>query len=394
VKVLLNDGLEAQGLKVFHDAGIETDTKKRDVNGLLTEIGQFDALIVRSATKVTREIIEAGAKGNLKIIGRAGVGYDNIDASAASEHGIVVKIAPFGSTNAVAELAINLMLSISRNTPQAHHSLKNGIWIKKKLEGTELTSKTLGIIGCGRIGQKLAQIAKLGFDMEILGHDLYPNQESRIKYVSKEEILKTADYISIHTGGKDIIIGEAELAQMKPTAFIINTSRGNNIDQTALYNALKEKKIGGYATDVYKEEPKAEGDSFNDQLKELDNVVLCSHLGASTVEAQVETSTEIARVLSGYLIDGDFTNAVNAGKNIEHEEKKQVYNLFIHHKDIPGVFANIDKVLAENNINIQANYSHQISTGHAISVYVLHQKAPPEIITQLKAIPNVCNAKN
>jgi len=392
VKVLLNDGLEPEGLKVFQEAGIETDVKKRDLNGLIADIGQFDALVVRSATKVTREVIEAGAKGNLKIIGRAGVGYDNIDVIAASEHGIVVKIAPYGSTNAVAELAVGLMLSISRNTPQAHHSLKNGTWIKKKFEGTELAYKTLGIIGCGRIGQKLAQIAKRGFDMEIIGYDICPNQESGIKYVSKEEVLKNADYLSIHTGGKDIIIGEKELAQMKPTAFIINTSRGNNIDQMALYTALKEKKIGGYATDVYKEEPKTEGDTFNDKLKELDNVVLSSHLGASTVEAQVETSTEIARVLSGYLMGGDFTSAVNAGENIEVEEK-QVFTLFIHHKDVPGVFANIDRVLAESNINIRANYSRQISTGYAISVYVLHHETTPEIIAQLKAMPNICSVK-
>jgi len=393
VKVLLNDGLETQGLEVFQKAGIETDTKKRDLNGLIAEIGQFDALVVRSATKVTREVIEAGAKGKLKIIGRAGVGYDNIDAAAASAYGIVVKIAPYGSTNAVAELAIDLMLSISRNTPQAHHSLKNGVWIKKKLEGTELSHKTLGIIGCGRIGQKLAQIAKRGFDMEIIGYDIYPNPETKIKFVSKEEVLKQADYISVHTGGKDIIIGEKELAQMKPKAFIINTSRGNNIDQTALYNALKEKKIGGYATDVYKEEPKTEGDPFNDKLTELDNVVLSSHLGASTIEAQVETSTEIARVLSSYLLSGDFTNAVNASETIEVEEK-QIYTLFIHHKDVPGVFANIDKVLADNNINIRANYSRQISTGYAISVYVLHDKATPDIITQLKTTPNICNVKH
>jgi len=392
VKVLLNDGLEQQGLKVFHDAGIETDTKKRDLAGLLSEIGQFDALIVRSATKVTREIIEAGAKGKLKAIGRAGVGYDNIDASAASEYGIVVKIAPYGSTNAVAELAIDLMLSISRNTPQAHNSLKNGIWLKKRFEGKELTYKTLGIIGCGRIGQKLASIAKRGFDMDILGYDLYPNQESGIKYVSKEELIEKSDYISIHTGGKDIIIGEKELAQMKPAAYIINTSRGSNIDQTALYTALKEKKIGGYATDVYKEEPKTEGEPFNDKLKDLDNAVLSSHLGASTTEAQIETSTEIARVISNYLLGGDFVNAVNAGGNIAVEEK-QVYTLFVHHKDVPGVFANIDKVLADNNINIRANYSRQINAGYAISVYILHHQVTPEIITQLQAVPNICSAK-
>jgi D-3-phosphoglycerate dehydrogenase / 2-oxoglutarate reductase len=392
LKVLLNDGLEQEGLKIFQDAGIETDTKKRDVNGLLAEIGQFDALVVRSATKVTKEIIEAGAKGKLKIIGRAGVGFDNIDAAAASENGVLVKIAPYGSTNAVAELAIDLMLCISRNTPQSHHSLKNGVWIKKKLEGRELAYKTLGIIGCGRIGQKLAQIAKRGFDMEVLGYDIYPCPESGIKFVTKEEVLAKADYISIHTGGKAIIIGANELAMMKPTAYIINTSRGNNIDQDALYNALKEKKIGGYATDVYKEEPKSENDPFPDKLKELDNVVLSSHLGASTVEAQVATSTEIARVLTGYLLGGDFTNAVNAGESIEVEEKA-VFTLFIHHKDVPGVFANIDKVLADCNINIRANYSRQINTGYAISVYVLHQQISDDTLSKLKAVPNVCNVK-
>jgi len=210
--------------------------------------------------------------------------------------------------------------------------------------------------------------------------------------VTKEEVLTKADYISIHTGGKDIIVGAKELSLLKKTAFIINTSRGNNIDQQALYDALKEGKIAGYATDVYKEEPKNEGDAFNDKLKELDNVVLSCHLGASTVEAQKETSTEIAKVVSGYLLGGDFTNAINAGENIEVEEK-QVYTLFIHHKDVPGVFANIDKVLADNNINIRANYSRQINSGYAISVYVLHQEVTPEIVAKLKAVPNVCNVK-
>jgi D-3-phosphoglycerate dehydrogenase len=393
MKVLLNDGLEKDGIALFQQAGIETDNKKRDAAQLVADIGQFDALVVRSATKVTREVIEAGAKGKLKIIGRAGVGYDNIDAVAASEHGIVVKIAPFGSTNAVAELAVGLMIAVSRNTPQAHHNLKNGVWVKKKLEGRELNGKTLGIIGCGRIGQKLAHIAKLGFNMEVIGFDICPCPESGIKFLAtKEEVLQKADYISVHTGGKAVIIGAQELAIMKPSAYIINTSRGNNIDQQALYTTLKDNKIGGYATDVYKEEPKVENDPFNDKLKELDNVVLSSHLGASTVEAQRETATEMARVLSAYLLGGDFTNAINAGESIEVEEK-DIFTLFIHHKDVPGVFANIDKVLADNNINIRANYSRQINTGYAISVYVLHQEATPEIVDKLKAVPNVCNVK-
>jgi D-3-phosphoglycerate dehydrogenase len=393
MKVLLNDGLEKEGLKLFQEAGIETDTKKRDLTTLIAEIGQFDALIVRSATKVTREVIEAGAKGKLKIIGRAGVGYDNIDVAAASENGIVVKAAPYGSSNAVAELAIGLMLNVSRNTSQANYSLRSGVWTKEKLKGTEIAYKTLGLLGCGRIGQKVAQIAKRGFDMEVIGYDIKPCPESGIKFLSKEEVLSKADYISIHTGGKDVIIGEKEIAQMKPTAYIINTSRGSNIDEQALYKALKEGKIAGAALDVYTEEPKNEGAEFRNKFAELDNVVLSSHLGASTVEAQRETATEMARVVSGYLLGGDFVNAVNAGESIELEEKP-VHTLFIHHRDVPGVFANIDKVLAENDINIRANYSRQLGKGgYAISVYVLHQKVTPEIVTKLKAIPNICNIR-
>ena len=393
MKVLLNDGLEKEGLKLFQEAGIETDTKKRDFTVLVSEISQFDALVVRSATKVTREVLEAGAKGKLKIVGRAGVGYDNIDVTAASENGIVVKSAPYGSTNAVAELTIGLMLSISRNTPQAHYSIKNGVWTKGKLKGTELAYKTLGLLGCGRIGQKVAQIVKRGFDMEVIGYDIKPCLESGIKFMSKEAVLTKADYISIHTGGKDVIIGEKEFSQMKKTAYIINTSRGSNVDEQALYKALKERKIAGAAMDVYYDEPKLECVEFKCNLKELDNVVFSSHLGASTIEAQRETSTEIARVISCYLLGGDFTNAVNAGENIEVEEK-EVHTLFIHHRDVPGVFANIDKVLADSDINIRANYSRQIgNSGFALSVYVLHKKVTPEIINKLKAIPNIFNVK-
>jgi D-3-phosphoglycerate dehydrogenase len=393
VKVLLNDNLASEGIKVFEDLGIETDTRKRNVNSLVEDIGQFDALIVRSATKVTRAVLESGAKGKLKIVGRAGVGYDNIDVAAASENGVVVKCAPYGNTNAVAELTLCLMLNISRNVPQAHHSLKSGEWRKSEFKGTELSYKTLGILGCGKIGQRVAEIARRGFDMEVIGYDICPCAESTVKYVSKEEVISKADYLSIHTGGKAIIVGEKELSLMKPTAYLINTSRGYNIDEEALYKALKEGKIEGAAVDVYTEEPKKEGADFKSKLRKLDNVIFSSHLGASTIEAQRETSTEIARVVSRYLLGGDFTSSVNAGESIELEERP-VYTLFIYHRDVPGVFANIDKVLADNDINIRANYSRQIGrSGYAISVYVLHKKVPPQIIDTLKSIENICNVK-
>ena len=393
MKVLLNDNLEKEGIRVFKELCIETDTRKRNLDTLIAEIGQFDGLIVRSATKVTRAVLEAGAKGKLKIVGRAGVGYDNIDVAAASENGIVVKCAPYGNTNAVAELAICLMLNISRNIPQAHHSLKSGEWKKAEFKGTELSYKTLGILGCGKIGQRVAEIARRGFDMETIGYDICPCAESTVKYLSKEEVISKADYVSIHTGGKAIIIGEKELSLMKPTAYLINTSRGYNVDEEALYKALKEGKIAGAAVDVYTEEPKKEGAVFKSKLGELDNVIFSSHLGASTIEAQRETSTEIARLVAKYLFGGDFTNAVNAGESIELEERP-VYTLFIYHRDVPGVFANIDTVLADNDINIRANYSRQIGkSGYAISVYVLHKKVPAKIIETLKSIENICNVK-
>lgn len=394
MKALLNDGLEKEGIALFKEFGIETDLRKRDMNTLINEIGQFDALIVRSTTKVTREVIEAGARGRLKIVGRAGVGYDNIDVEAASEFGIIVKCAPYGNTNAVAELTICLLLSVSRCVPQSHMLLKNGIWEKERFKGIELSRKTLGILGCGKIGQRVAEIARRGFDMDVLGYDIKPCPSvSTIKFTSKEEVLKKADYVSIHTGGKDVIVGEKELSQMKPTAYLINTSRGANVDEEALYNALKTHRIAGAALDVYAEEPKKEGAEFLSKLRTLDNVVFTSHLGASTVEAQRETSLEIARVVAGYLLGGDFANAVNAGETIELEEKP-VYTLFIHHRDVPGVFARIDKVLADHDINIRANYSRQIGkSGYAISVYVVHQPITPKILRTLEGLENVRSVK-
>jgi D-3-phosphoglycerate dehydrogenase len=393
LKVLLNDGLEKEGIRLFEESGIETDTRKRDQNALIGDIAQFDALVVRSSTRVTREVLEAGAEGKLKIVGRAGVGYDNIDVAAASEFGVVVKSAPYGNTNAVAELTLCLMLNASRNIPQAYKALKKGVWVKEKLKGVELSYKTLGILGCGKIGQRVAEIARRAFDMEVIGYDINPCLESSIKFLSKEEVLAKADFVSIHTGGSEVIIGEEELSLMKPTAFLINTSRGSNVDEQALYDALKQVRIAGAALDVYQDEPKVEEGEFKSKLREFDNVIFSSHLGASTIEAQRETSIEIARIIAGYLLGGDFTSAVNAGESIDLEERP-VYTLFIHHRDVPGVFANIDKVLADNDINIRANYSRQIGkSGYAISVYVVHKRVSPEIIKTLKEIENVCNVK-
>ena len=390
MKVLLNDGMDKEGIQLFGEAGIETDTRKKDQKTLVEQIGEFDALIVRSATKVTKEIIESGAKGKLKIVGRAGVGVDNIDVDAASKNGIVVKSAPYGNTNATAELALALMLNISRKVPQAYCSLKSGVWKKKPFGGLELSGKTLGIIGCGRIGQRLSELV-LGFNMPVVGYDPVVRPNSRIEYVPKDEVLSRSDYISIHVGGKGVMIGQREIALMKPTAYIINTSRGPNVDEKALYEALATGRIAGAALDVYEEEPKEDGAEFGNRLRELENVVLSPHLGASTKEAQTKTSIEMARVVIDYLLKGDFSGAVNVGEGIESEERP-LYRLYFHHSDTPGIFAQIDGMLAENGINIRENSSRQIGKGNAITVYLLLQEVNLNIINELNRIKGVYKA--
>ena len=390
MKVLLNDDLNKEGIKIFTEAGFATDTKKRDAKTLVKQVGEFDALIVRSATKVTREVIEAGAKGHLKIVGRAGVGYDNIDTAAASQNGIIVKNAPWSNINATAELALALILNVSRNIPQAHNSLKQSVWRKKPFEGSELSGKTLGIIGCGRIGQRLSELV-IGLNIEVIGYDPIVKVNSRIKFLPKEEVLKRSDYISIHASGGKMVIGKKDIAMMKPTSYLINTSRGSNVNEEALFKALKARRIAGAAFDVYKDEPKNEGSEFRSKLKELDNVILSSHLGASTKEAQIKTSIEIAQTVVDYLKKGNFSDAVNVGENIELEAKP-FYPLFVYHEDKPGMFAKIDKVLADHGINIRETPSRQIGEGCAIAVYLVHQRVSKRVLNNLKNLEGVHRA--
>ncbi len=389
VRVLLNDGMNPEGIETFQKAGISVDDNKRKADELLRDIGGFDALVVRSSTKVTKEVLDAGASGNLKIIGRQGVGFDNIDVEAASQNGILVKTAPYGNTNAVAELVVGLMLNVSRKIAKADHMLKNGKWSRRNLEGYELSGKTVGLLGCGRIAQRLSRLLS-GFGAQVIGYDIALDRvreafpDSRIKYLSKEEVLR-ADYISLHTGGNATVVGEKEIALMKPSAVVINTSRGRNIDEKALYQALKEGRIAGAGLDVYAEEPESENGDFANKLRELDNVVLTPHLGASTKEAQVKTSMEIARIVVDYLLRGDFSNSVNVGETVEMEEK-QVRPLFIHHLDVPGAFAQIDGKLGEYKINIRENRSREIGTGHVLTVYLVHQLPSKEVLAELKKL--------
>ena len=394
MKVLITDGMEKEGLDVLANAGVAFENKKIPPEELIKEISGYDGLIVRSATNVTKEVIGAG--DNLKIIGRAGVGVDNIDVSAATEKGVVVKFAPYGNTNATAELALGLMLAVSRNIPQASGSLKAGTWVKKQYAGAELTNKTLGIIGCGRVGQRLAELV-MGFNMQVLGYDPYcKSTESRIKHVDKlEELLRKSDYISLHLSGQEKpIITSKEILQMKKTAYLVNASRGSNIDEKALYDALTLKihAIAGAALDVYEEEGK-EGKPYINKLFELPNFIGTPHLGASTDEAQRKTSIEMAEVVANFLLRGDWNSSVNFKEEVELKEAK-TYLLHVLHQDKKGMFAQIDSVLADNGVNIKEIKKRldEKNKDNALAIYIVHQEVDAETISRIKAIEGVYRA--
>ena len=389
MRILANDGLNEEAIALLKKEGFSVETEKRSTEDLLGEIGDFDALLVRSATKVTRAIIEAGTKngGKLKIVGRGGVGTDNIDLEAAKECGVIVKFAPNGNTNATAEHALGLMFAVARRVPMAHHCLKGGVWHKKRFAGSELMGKTLGVIGCGRIGQALAAKA-LGIGMKVVGYDLYRMQDSNVDYLdSIDEVLKVSDFISLHTGGKNAIITEREFALMKPTAYLINASRGSNVSEAALYGALKNGVIAGAALDCYEKEPKLEGEAFACSLHELDNIVMSAHLGASTKNAVRKTGLEIAEVVTKYLRRGDFGNSVNVGETVE-EEGKRIYSLFITHEDKPGMFGKFGTALGDLGVNIRENNSRFLSDS-VQTVYVVHQEPTEAVREKLMAIPGV-----
>lgn len=313
MKVLVSDKLAQEGLDILKKAkGIRVDMQTGLAPGELKKIiGDYHGLIVRSGTKVTKEIIEAGKK--LKIIGRAGAGLDNVDVEAASRKGIVVMNAPGGNTISTAEHTISMILALSRNIPQAHLSLKEKRWDRKKFMGTEIYGKTLGVIGLGRIGAEVAKRA-ISFGMKILAFDPYLSLDKvrtlKIEPVALKELLKRSDYISVHTPlTKETkhLISDKEINLMKKGVRVINCARGGIIDEKALIMGLKSGKVAGCALDVYEKEPPLES-----PLLKLDNVVVTPHLGASTEEAQVNVAIDIAKQMCDGLLGRRMKNAVNA----------------------------------------------------------------------------------
>jgi len=312
-KILISDKLEKEGLDILTaDKSFQVDCKFGiPAVELKSIIKDYDALIVRSGTQVTAEIIEVANK--LKVIGRAGVGLDNVDLSAATKKGVVAMNTPSGNTTSTAEHTMSLIMALSRNIPQAVASLKGGKWERSKFTGVEIYGKTLGIIGLGRIGTTVAKMAQ-AFGMITIGFDPYLSAEiaakNGIKLVELEEIYKTADYITVHIPKTDEttnMIGEKQIAIMKKTVRLINCARGGIIEEQALVKALQEKRIAGAAVDVYDVEPP----DFNSPLFKLDNCVTTPHLGASTSEAQVNVAIEIAQAVRDALSGRGIRNAAN-----------------------------------------------------------------------------------
>ncbi|MEW6607193.1 MAG: phosphoglycerate dehydrogenase [bacterium] len=312
MKVLVSDPLSKEGLEILEKVeSIEVDVK----TGLKPEelvacIGDYDGMIVRSETKVTKEVIEAGKK--LQVIGRAGVGVDNIDVPSATKKGIIVMNAPGGNTVSTAEHTIGMILALSRNIPQADKSMKEGKWDRKKYMGVELCGKTLGVVGLGRIGSYVAQIG-LAFNMKVLAYDPYISQEKAkrmgVELSELDELYRRSDYITLHVPKSDEtkkMISKAEIDKMKDGVRIINCARGGLIDEQALYEGLKLGKVAGAALDVYETEPPVDS-----PLLTLDNCVLVPHLGASTIDAQINVGIEMAQQVVDALTSGVIRNAVN-----------------------------------------------------------------------------------
>lgn len=305
MKILITDKMAEEAIKLLKDAGHEVTFDEMDAETLLKEIPNYDALMIRSRTKAVTDVVNAGAKGNLKVIGRAGIGVDNIDIETAGKHGIPVVNSPTGATASVAELAIAHMLTLSRHIAKADKTMKQGEWAKKQLKGTELGEKTLGLIGTGNIGTYTAKLAKC-FGMNIVGYDPFISKEDMAKDgIEKVEelsdLMQKSDYISLHIphiSETHHIVNEEMIAKMKPSAYLINCARGGTVDEKALYDALKNEKIAGAALDVFESEPPAENLFSN-----LDNIVMTPHIGANTREGQIKAGTvcaeQIKKVLEG-----------------------------------------------------------------------------------------------
>ena len=312
-RVLVSDKLSETAVNIFRDKGIDVDFQPdlgKDKDALYDVIDQYDGLAIRSATKATAHLIEKAT--NLKVIGRAGIGVDNVEIPAASRKGIIVMNTPFGNSITTAEHAISLMLAVARQIPAADASTQAGKWEKSKFMGVEITNKTLGLIGCGNIGTIVAERA-IGLRMKVVAFDPFLSEERAqqlgVEKVELDELYPRADFITLHVPKTDktaMMINAEAIAKMKDGVRIVNCARGGLVDETALAEAIKAGKVAGAGFDVFEVEPAEASPLFG-----LHNVVCTPHLGASTSEAQENVAIQVAEQMSDYLINGAVSNAIN-----------------------------------------------------------------------------------
>src|SRR4051812_45822038 len=325
-KVLISDPMDPKAAEIFRAKGVEVDEKpglsKEELKAI---IGQYDGLAIRSATKVTADLLDAAT--NLKVIGRAGIGVDNVDVPAATARGIVVMNTPFGNSITTAEHAIAMLFALARDLPAADASTQAGKWEKNRFMGVELTSKTLGLVGCGNIGSIVADRA-LGLRMKVIAYDpfLTPERalELGVEKVELDQLLGRADFITLHTPLTDQtrnILSRENLAKTRKGVRIINCARGGLIDEAALKEALESGHVAGAALDVFVDEPARDNPLFG-----TPGLVATPHLGASTTEAQVNVAIQVAEQMSEFLTRGGVTNALNMPSlSAEEAPKLQPY---------------------------------------------------------------------
>jgi D-3-phosphoglycerate dehydrogenase len=338
-------------------------------NGLAAELADADALVVRSAVQVDAALLEAAPQ--LRVIGRAGVGVDNIDADTATRRGIVVMNTPGANAVAVAELTLSLMVAMARMVPRANSTMHAGKWEKKSLQGVELRGKTLGVIGLGRVGMEVARRAR-AFGMELIGHDPFVAasiaRENGVRLAPVEEVLRSADYLTLHVGltpQTEGMINAKSLASMKKGVRIVNCARGELVDETALVGALRSGQVAGAALDVFQHEPLKDSPFF-----ELDNVILTPHIAGSTAEAQESVGVQIAEQIKAYLKLGVVQNAVNAA-SLSYEEYAEIAPYI-------GMAENLGSLLA------------QIATGSVESIQIVYNGRLAAMRTELMRNAALC----
>ncbi len=322
-RVLVSDQLSETAVQIFRDRGIDVDFRPelgKDKEKLSEIIGDYDGLAIRSATKATAALLEKAT--NLKVIGRAGIGVDNVDREAASKRGIIVMNTPFGNMITTAEHAIALMFAVARQIPEANASTHSGKWEKSRFMGVELTGKTLGVIGAGNIGGIVCDRAR-ALKMKVIAYDPFLGQDKadrmRVEKVELDALLQRADFITLHVPLTDQtrnILSAENIARTRPGVRIINCARGGLVDEAALADAIRSGHVAGAAFDVFAEEPATASPLFN-----LPGVVVTPHLGAATTEAQENVALQVAQQMSDYLLTGAVSNALNM-PSITAEEAK------------------------------------------------------------------------